>query len=96
MESKRKFWKGKGKGKESFPKTPKRNRKGKLSHAMSGKGKGMLSMNYRKVSTTASKRVKGRLGLKIPNLSITFGVFRVGLEKWAKIVLNSVSIISPF
>ena len=52
MESKRKFWKGKGKGKESFPKTPKRNRKGKLSHAMSGKGKGMLSMNYRKVSTT--------------------------------------------
>ena len=52
MESKRKFWKGKGKGKESFPKTPKRNRKGKLSNSMSGKGKGTLSINFRKVSTT--------------------------------------------
>ena len=46
------FGKGKEKGKESFPKTPKRNRKGKLSNSMSGKGKGTLSINFRKVSTT--------------------------------------------
>ena len=54
MESKRIFWKGNGKGKESFPKTPKRNRKGKLSNSMSGKGKGTLSINFRKVSTTGN------------------------------------------
>ena len=59
MESKRKFWKGKGKGKESFPKTPKRNRKGKLSNSMSGKGKGTLSINFRKVSTTDSTSMYG-------------------------------------
>ena len=64
MESKRKFWKGKGKGKESFLKTPKRNRKGKLSNSMSGKGKGMLSINFRKVSTA------GYNGKKVSNSSI--------------------------
>ena len=54
------FGKGKGKGKESFPKIPKRNRKGKFSKSMSGKGKGTLSTNFRKVSTTACTRPKVR------------------------------------
>lgn len=52
------FGKGKGKGKESFPKTPKRNRKGKLSKTMSGKGKGTLSTNFRKVSTTGFRHTR--------------------------------------
>ena len=65
MESKRKFWKGKGKGKESFAKTPKRNRKGKLSNLMSGKGKGTLSINFRKVSTTDGDYIKPLTNLKV-------------------------------
>ena len=58
--------KGKGKGKESFPKTPKRNRKGKLSKFMSGKGKGTLSTNFRKVSTTGPRNNKSRYVLLSP------------------------------
>ena len=44
--------KEKGTGKESFPKARKRNRKGTLSFYRSRKGKGTLSGNFWKVSTT--------------------------------------------